>query len=88
MVINLFLETAYLSFDNLKTAQLDGNAEDWSKAAHGFKGASGNLGAMELHKLCSEAEHKGDLSADEKATLLAGLYNEFSKVENYLKGLN
>lgn len=88
MVIGLFLDTAYESLDRLKTAQLQESPEEWGKAAHSFKGASGNLGAMTLHSLCSEAEHQGDLSRDEKATVLSNIYAEFSKVENYLKGLN
>ncbi len=88
MVINLFLETAYMSLDSLKSAQLDGSAEEWAKAAHSFKGASGNLGAMSLHALCADAEHKGEVSSDKKSDLLRCIYSEFTKVENYLKGLN
>ncbi len=88
MVIDLFLQTAYESFDMLKTAQLQDSSEDWSKAAHSMKGASGNLGAMCLHSLCSEAEHQGSLSREEKSQILSNLYAEFNKVENYLKGLN
>lgn len=88
MVINLFLQTAYESFDRLKEAQLSGEVEEWSKAAHSFKGASGNLGAMTLHAICSDAEHKGEISPTEKDIILNNLYSEFAKVENYLKGLN
>lgn len=88
MVINLFLQTAYESFDKLKEAQLSGEVEEWSKAAHSFKGASGNLGAMALHAICSDAEHIGEISTDEKDLILNNLYAEFAKVENYLKGLN
>lgn len=88
MVITLFLETAYESFDRLKNAQLSGEAEEWSKAAHSFKGASGNLGAMALHAICTDAEHKGDVTQEEKDLILNSLYNEFSKVESYLNGLN
>ncbi len=88
MVINLFLETAYESFDRLKCAQLSEESEEWSKAAHSFKGASGNLGAVTLHAICSDAEHKGEVSREEKDMILNSLYAEFSKVETYLKGLN
>lgn len=88
MVINLFLDTAYESFDMLKNAQLQNSEEEWKKAAHSFKGASGNLGAMALHQLCTEAEHQYSLSSDEKSIVLSNLYAEFGKVENYLKGLN
>ena len=49
MVINLFLETARELFERLKNAQSSEEADEWSKAAHSFKGASGNLGAMALH---------------------------------------
>ncbi|HOO51554.1 MAG TPA: ATP-binding protein, partial [Alphaproteobacteria bacterium] len=76
MVINLFLDTAYESFDILKNAQLQDNSDDWSKAAHSMKGASGNLGAMMLHSLCSDAEHKGDVSREEKSLILSNLYKE------------
>jgi PAS domain S-box-containing protein len=88
MVINLFLETAYEAFDRLKCAQLSEESEEWSKAAHSFKGASGNLGAVALHAICSDAEHKGEVSREEKDMILSSLYAEFSKVETYLKGLN
>ncbi|OIN87928.1 MAG: hypothetical protein AUJ12_00165 [Alphaproteobacteria bacterium CG1_02_46_17] len=88
VVINLFLETAYESFDMLKTAQLHNSEEDWKKAVHSMKGASGNLGAMALHSLCSEAEYQGDLSKEAKSSILGNLYAEFGKVETYLKGLN
>lgn len=88
MVINLFLDTAYESFDLLKNAQIQNSEEEWKKAAHGFKGASGNLGAMALHQLCAQAEYQGHISSEEKSAVLSTLYAEFSKVENYLKGLN
>lgn len=88
MVINLFLETAYESFDRLKCSQLSETPEEWSKAAHSLKGASGNLGAMALHAICTDAEHKGDSSREEKDMILSNLYTEFSKVETYLKALN
>lgn len=88
MVINLFLDTAYEALDGLKTAQLSDESEAWSKAAHSFKGASGNLGAMTLHAICADAEHKGDVSRKEKDVILSSLYAEFGKVESYLNGLN
>lgn len=88
MVINLFLDTAHESFDSLKSAQLSGENEEWQKAAHKFKGASGNLGAMVLHSLCADAEYKGNVSKEEKDAILGSIYAEFSKVESYLKGLN
>ncbi len=88
MVINLFLNTAYEAFDRLKNAQLSGETEEWREAAHSFKGASGNLGAMALHAICTDAEHKGNIPKEEKDLILNNLYAEFGKVENYLNGLN
>ncbi len=88
MVINLFLETAKDSFERLKNAQISEESEEWSKAAHSFKGASGNLGAMTLHSICSDAEHKGNVTREEKDMILSSLYAEFAKVESYLNGLN
>jgi len=88
MVINLFLTTAYEAFDKLKNAQISDEPDEWSHAAHSFKGASGNLGAMKLHALCSDAEYKGGIDRDEKNIILSSLYVEFARVESYLKGLN
>lgn len=88
MVINLFLETAYETLDTLKAAREMSDMESWSKAAHKLKGASGNLGAMDLHKLCSDAELQITISQEEKDLLLSGIHKEFSRVEGYLKALN
>ncbi|MFA7275210.1 MAG: ATP-binding protein [Pseudobdellovibrionaceae bacterium] len=88
VVINLFLETAYESFGSLKEAILKGDPDAWKKAAHSLKGASGNLGAMTLHTLCSNAEMYNNEDEKGREELLNGLYAEFSRVENYLKGLN
>jgi HPt (histidine-containing phosphotransfer) domain-containing protein len=60
MVINLFLEKGRESIDAMRQATQNNASYDWENAAHSFKDASGNLGAMILHTLCSQAEHAYD----------------------------
>ena len=43
---------------------------------------------MTLHSICSDAEHKGNVTREEKDMILSSLYAEFAKVESYLNGLN
>lgn len=43
---------------------------------------------MTLHTLCSNAEMYNNEGEKGREELLNGLYAEFSRVENYLKGLN
>lgn len=69
------------------TAALDcGDAEALRRAAHSFKGSSGNLGALQLAELCRQLEERGrdgDTGGDCPA-LLARLAQEFDYVEREL----
>ncbi|MDE3061265.1 MAG: response regulator, partial [Pseudomonadota bacterium] len=52
----LFLDQAQAMIAILKASTSGNDFDAWKSAAHRFKGASGNLGAMKLHHLCKRAE--------------------------------
>src|SRR5690606_10099963 len=51
----LYLSTARGSLDELRRSLV--GRGDWSRPAHALKGASANLGAVEMARLAAEAEH-------------------------------
>ncbi len=84
-LFKLFSQQAQESIETLKDSQLPENAENWRRAAHRLKGASGNLGAQQLSHLCKSAEQGKDLPQDEKAILLKSIANELKKVDIFLQ---
>ena len=56
--VELFVEVGTSDLDKLQTAIAEGNAESAANAAHSIKGASGNLGFMELYEIAKEIEEK------------------------------
>ena len=50
----LFLSTADVYLDEMRRSLGGG---DWSRPAHALKGASANIGALEVARLAAEAEH-------------------------------
>ena len=55
-LIELFLESGTSDLNQLQAAIEEGDAEKAARAAHSLKGASGNLGLMELHELAKTIE--------------------------------
>ncbi|MEK0081756.1 response regulator [Benzoatithermus flavus] len=53
-LVSLYLATAGVYLDEMRMA-LDGGA-DWNRPAHGLKGASDNIGAVEMARLAAAAE--------------------------------
>ena len=47
-LVELFVETGMSDMDKLQSAIDEGNAKEVAKTSHSLKGASGNLGFMEL----------------------------------------
>ncbi len=57
-LIELFIETGTADLQKLKTAMEQGDMEGVGSSAHSMKGASGNLGLMDIYeaaKQCGEA---------------------------------
>lgn len=84
MLCNIFIEQSDESIEDLEKYHAENDNENWSKAAHKIKGASGNIGAMELSRLCEIAEHNADVDADERAEFLDNIKSEYKQVKAYL----
>jgi HPt (histidine-containing phosphotransfer) domain-containing protein len=81
----LFLEQAYEMIAILQTSATSDKCVEWKFAAHRFKGASGNLGAVKLYHLCERAEtgHEDDESS--KLEVLMAIEQETQRVEKYFQ---
>jgi HPt (histidine-containing phosphotransfer) domain-containing protein len=55
-LIELFIETGISDLDKLQSAIEEGNPEKAANAAHSIKGASSNLGLMELYEVARKIE--------------------------------
>ena len=55
-LIELFIESGTSDLNQLQTAIDEGDAEKAARAAHSLKGASGNLGLMELYEVAKTLE--------------------------------
>lgn len=78
-LVSLYLSTAALYLDELR-ARL-GRAEDWRSTAHALKGASVNIGALDLAQLAAEAEQAGPCP-----DRLAGLEDALALIRDAFRG--
>lgn len=53
---DLLVDTGLVDLEKMTTAIEAGNNEEASKAAHSIKGASGNLGLMDIYELAKALE--------------------------------
>lgn len=80
----LFIDQAQSILGILQENLADTKADAWKSAAHRFKGAAGNLGAMSFQHLCKRAEtHSGDPEA-KKREMLAAIQAETRRVSEFL----
>ena len=56
MLFKEFIASAQVALTQLNESLDANNNSKWREAAHGFKGICYNLGALELGKLCHEAQ--------------------------------
>ena len=61
-LIELFVETGLVDLDKLGSAVEREDLDEAAKAAHSLKGASGNLGLMEIYELAKSAEDKARMN--------------------------
>lgn len=81
---DLFDEQALLSIAELEKYCLDGEQEEWKKAAHKLKGSAANLGAIYLSKACEDAEQNLGALQSEKVKILNAIQNEFKRLQSYM----
>lgn len=82
-LIDLFLNDSGLLMEQIEVCTAAGNAPDVQHAAHTIKGSSGNLGALQLSKLCLEVEQlakKGLFSVE----AVVRLRSEYESVKSEL----
>jgi len=82
--IDLYLEQSEQNIVSLRDNCLDGHNETWSETAHQLKGASANVGATELSKLCADGQNMIDGTQKEREELFAKIEDNFLNVKEYL----
>lgn len=83
-LVNLFdVETEKL-IKLLEVSCLEGDQEEWRKAAHKLKGSSANLGAEYLFQICQEAEKASEADMLEKGSLLENIKSQYQCLQDFL----
>jgi signal transduction histidine kinase/HPt (histidine-containing phosphotransfer) domain-containing protein len=86
-LVRLFFAHAYQALDALRQdADGRGDGEGWRRAAHSLKGASANLGARPLFRVCNEAESLPAPSHAEKAEMLKAIAARVEELKAFLAG--
>lgn len=57
-LLELFIDTGMAEIKKFRSALEEGNAEGAAQAAHSLKGASGNLGLMEIYDVALKCEEE------------------------------
>ena len=57
-LLELFIDVGMADIEKLRSAIEEGNAEEAAQAAHSLKGASGNLGLMEIYDVALKSEEE------------------------------
>lgn len=89
VLIQTYLADSRSRIDSLKEALQAGDADQFAKAAHSFKGSCINIGAPRLGALCFEAEQLGkQLSLAPASGVLERIETEFSEVSRRLQNFD
>lgn len=83
LLIHTFITDSHQRLDAIRTALDKQDSDGLRRAAHSFKGSSGNLGALQVTDLCRQLEERGrdgETGADCPA-LLVQLTEAFQVVE-------
>jgi len=83
VLLSIFMEQAHLSLSEAEKNLTEQQPDAWQKTMHRLKGAAGNLGAQQLHKLCKEAEASHQAENSIKQDLLQQIKQAVSEVERF-----
>ena len=83
-LLDLFDEQTQLSLNILTKFCLDGEQEEWKKAAHKLKGSAANLGAVNLAKICAIAEKNMTEKKEQKEKDLKTIVEQYRILKNYI----
>ena len=81
-VLTLFIDEGRRRVDRIRSSVQARDAAELHRAAHSFKGSSGNIGAHDLHALCREIDDRarvGDITG--AGLLMDDLDREYARVE-------
>ena len=85
-VANIYLEDAPARLVAIRDAAAAEDPRSLATAAHAFKSGSGNIGAAEVHQLCSDLESMGqERRLADVADKVAELERAFARVEHELR---
>lgn len=87
MLFQIFLEKADETLRCLEESCTDEAQDEWRKATHLLKGASGNLGARKLFTVCQQAEQAFQRQHSEKVVYLDAIRRELGSVRHYLQAI-
>lgn len=85
-LIEAFIETADEGVATLEDNIVDGESEEWCRAAHTLKGAAGYVGAEKLKSLCAQAQESKVASQDQREAMLNTIKLQYVEVRKYLEG--
>ncbi len=78
---DLLVDTGLVDLSNMESAVKAGDSDAAAKAAHSIKGASGNLGIMDIYELAKSIE------AELRNNNLAGIEDQLREIRNKLETL-
>lgn len=78
---DLLVETGMVDLSNMESAVKAGDSDTAAKAAHSIKGASGNLGIMDIYELAKTVE------AELRNNNLAGIDSQLKEIRGKLATL-
>lgn len=86
-LVELLVDTGMVDLSNMESAVQAGDSDAAAKAAHSIKGASGNLGIMDIYELAKAVE--GELRNNNLAGIdsqLKGIREKLEALEKLVKG--
>lgn len=87
-LLRTFATDSAMRIEHIERAIAGGDADALRRAAHSFKGSSGNMGAQRLSDLCRRIEEFArDGALDACISLVAQLPHEFAQVRQELDAL-
>ena len=80
-LVDLLVDTGMVDLSNMESAVKAGDADAAARAAHSIKGASGNLGIMDIYELAKAVE------AELRNNNLAGIEGQLKEIREKLEAL-
>ena len=80
-LVDLLVDTGMVDLSNMESAVKAGDTDTAAKAAHSIKGASGNLGIMDIYELAKAVE------SELRNNNLAGIGGQLEEIRGKLESL-